>query len=60
MWNGTTGGSVARDQLAITPPTITFFTQSGLIRGQTYIFTVAAINTIGTGPSSSLLSLVAC
>jgi hypothetical protein len=59
MWNGVTGGSIPRDQLTITSPAITFYTQTNLTRGQTYIFSVAAINTIGTGPSSSLLTLVA-
>jgi hypothetical protein len=39
---------------------VTFFTQAGLTRGQSYKFTIAAENLVGVGPSSEILSLVSC
>lgn len=61
MWNGgVIGGSVPADNLGVTSALVTFYTQSGLTKGRTYHFTVAAVNEVGQGPSTATLALVAC
>jgi hypothetical protein len=61
MWNGgDTGGAIPMDFLITTTSVVTFHTQTGLTRGEPYKFTVAATNLVGTGPTTSILTLVSC
>jgi len=60
FWNGgVIGGATPRDFLITTTALTTFNTVSNLVRGNTYMFTVAAINQVGTGPISEILTLIA-
>ena len=60
-WNGgAIGGTIPQDLLALTASHSTFYTISGLTRGQTYKFSIAAENLVGVGPQSTVLSLVSC
>jgi hypothetical protein len=61
MWNGgLIGGAIPMDALISTDAVITFHTEINLVRGETYKFTVAAVNLVGVGPSTSILSLLSC
>ena len=61
LWNGgDIGGAIPMDALISTDAVVTFHTEVSLTRGETYKFTVAAINLVGTGPSTSILSLLSC
>ena len=46
--------------MTTTSSSITFFTVSGLTRGNTYYFAVQAKNVVGLGPMTTSLSLRAC
>jgi hypothetical protein len=60
MWNGgTIGGVIPYDLLFTNSALVTFYTVTGLTRGNSYKFTVAAINLVGTGPATEILTLVA-
>jgi len=60
MWNGgDIGGETPQDYLTTTSALVTFHTQGGLTRGNTYTFTVAAVTAVGTGMATSPISLVA-
>jgi hypothetical protein len=59
FWNrGVIGGDTPQDYLASTSDFVTFHTQSGLTRGQTYKFIVAAENAVGLGTKSGAITLV--
>jgi titin len=59
-WNkGAIGGNEPKDELAQTDADTLFHTQIGLIKGQAYLFSVAAINLVDIGAKTTLLELVA-